>query len=179
MAAIRKEANVFPDDLFQRDAGSWWVCKTRARAEKKLARLLKSADVAFFLPLYVKQYRVQRRTVTSWLALFPGYVFCRGSREDRTRALMTNEVVMQLESPDQERLDRELREVHRILAAELPLMPEERLLPGQPVEIIDGPLTGLRGTMVRDGGRARLMIAVDFVHAGASIEVDTTAVRAI
>jgi transcription antitermination factor NusG len=40
------------------------------------------------------------------------------------------------------------------------------------VEVIRGPLTGVRGVMVRKESRGRLVILVDVIRRGASVEID-------
>ena len=57
------------------------------------------------------------------------------------------------------------------------LRPEERLEPGQPVRIIDGPLQGLEGKIVRRGKEWSFFIEVDFLQRGASVEIDATCFR--
>jgi hypothetical protein len=40
------------------------------------------------------------------------------------------------------------------------------------VEVIRGPLAGLRGFLLRKGARARLVIGVSLIQQGASVELD-------
>src|SRR5579885_1847317 len=63
--------------------GSWWVLHTRPRAEKALARKLLALRQDFFLPLYQKRLRIRGRSLTSYVPLFPGYVFLRGDAAAR------------------------------------------------------------------------------------------------
>ena len=46
---------------------------------------------------------------------------------------------------------------------------EERLEPGDPVEITAGPLAGLSGIVVRAASGRRFVVRVDFIQKGASI----------
>lgn len=183
MPVLQREPNIWPDGLFAElaEAGSdvlpWWVLHTRARTEKLVARLLCRAGVSFFLPLYERVRKIQRRTVRSHLPLFPGYVFLRGDDDARQTALETNLLANCLEVFDQEQFADDLVRTHQLLASGAPVMPESRLQPGMPAEIISGPLTGCRGKILRRGSGMRFVIEVNFLHQGASVEVEAHMVQ--
>ena len=44
----------------------------------------------FFLPLHERHWRNRGRQFRSYLPLFPGYVFLRGTADERLKALETN-----------------------------------------------------------------------------------------
>src|SRR5262245_42478352 len=95
MPFLPPEPSVVPENLFagpeghQQDA-RWWVLHTRPRAEKSLVRKLLPHGVSFFLPQYEQRRRNSGRLQSSWLLLFPGYVFIHADAEGRLRALETN-----------------------------------------------------------------------------------------
>lgn len=183
MPVLQRETNLWPDELFAElaeggaDVLPWWVLHTRPRTEKLVARMLLRADVSFFLPLYERTRKMQRRTVRSHLPLFPGYVFLRGDEDARQAALETNLLANCLEVFDQEQFQEDLVRTHRLLASGAPVTPESRLQPGMPAEIISGPLTGCRGKILRCGSGLRFVIEVDFLHQGASVEVEAHMVQ--
>ena len=53
------------------------------------------------------------------------------------------------------------------------------LVPGQPVEIIAGPLSGVQGTLVRHGGQMRLVVEVNFLQQAVSAEVESWMVEPV
>ena len=142
-----------------------------------MARMLATKRISFFLPLYRQQKRVQRRTVTSFLPLFPGYVFLRGGDEERVVAFETNRIANCIRVEDQLAMDRDLVRVHASIESGLPLLPEERIQPGMPAEIVSGPLAGHQGVVVRSGKNLKFVIEVNFLQRGAAIEVDSSMVR--
>ena len=156
----------------------WWVLHTKPRAEKMVARLLAADKISFYLPLYKKQQRVQRRNVISHLPLFPGYLFLRGGDEERTMAFETNRIANCLRVEDQSRIDRDLFQLHRSLESGLPVTPEDRIQPGTPAEIVCGPLAGHQGVILRAAGnKLKLVIEINFLQRGAAIEVDSSMIR--
>lgn len=182
MGVLPAEPYLFPFDLLdepeEADAEQqWWALRTRPRAEKTLARHLHARQVPFFLPLHERRRVLQRRLVRSYLPLFPGYIFIRGADEERVESLKTNMVAQCLDVVDQHNLAESLRQIFGMMQAGAPLAPEERLQPGMQAEIVSGPLTGYRGTVVRNGSNLKFVIEVDFLQRGASVEIDSAMVR--
>ena len=179
------EPFVLPDDLFgdeNRDNNStelWWVLHTKPRAEKSLVRLLRRLNVSHFLPLFERRKKIQRRVVRSYIPLFPGYVFLRGTDDSRRLALETNLVVHCLEVTDQHELALDLSQIYRMMKTDAPLAPEERLQPGMSAEIVEGPLRGLKGKILRRSGAQELKFVVEvrFLQQGTSVEVDASMIQ--
>jgi len=159
----------------------WWVLQTRSRAEKSLARRLIQGGLSFFLPLHERRKRIQRRLVRSYLPLFPGYLFLRGSEESRREALETNLVVSCLHVEEQDRFAKDMSRIYDLVTSGAALSPEERLAPGMAAEITSGPLAGRRGKILRcgHGRRLKFVVEVDFLQQGVSVEVDDSMIRAV
>jgi transcription antitermination factor NusG len=178
MPILPAEPDVFPGELFADEPSAlsgprdWWVLHTRPRQEKSLARRLHAQGVPFYLPTVARRGRVRGRVLTARVPLFPGYLFLWGDAADRQSALATNRVVRALAVAEQPRLWDDLRQIHRLLAAGRPVTPEDRLVPGAPVEIAHGPLVGLRGTISRTASGRRFVVQVDFIQRGASVMLD-------
>jgi transcriptional antiterminator RfaH len=111
------------------------------------------------------------------LPLFPGYVFLRGGEEERVIAFETNKVANCIRVEDQPGLDRDLVRVHASINSGLPILPEERIQPGTPAEIVQGPLAGYQGVILRSGKNLKFVIEVNFLQRGAAIEVDSSMIR--
>ena len=86
----------------------WWVLHTRPRAEKVLARHCHKRELPFFLPLYHRKWRSRGRLQSSFLPLFPGYVFLLGGGDVRLAALETNLVAQVIPVNDQRQLHEDL-----------------------------------------------------------------------
>jgi transcriptional antiterminator RfaH len=164
---------LWPDSLFDGPSeGHWWVLHVKPRAEKALARQCYSRQSGFFLPQYRRQRRDPGRVKDAYLPLFPGYLFLFGQERDRIAALETNLVVKVLTVVDQAELYDDLKWIHRVAQNGLQLQPAERLQPGTPVTIMDGPLAGLHGTVIRHKNKTTLVLKVSFLQQGALVEID-------
>jgi transcription antitermination factor NusG len=178
MPLLTAETNLYPADLFEPGAESnatdccWWVLHARPRQEKALTRQLLEHQVPFYLPVISRRLRLRSRRVTSYLPLFPGYVFLLANRDQRVTALSTNRVVNTLPVGDQDALQRDLRQIYLLIASGAAVTPEERLAPGSQVEIRSGPLAGLKGKILRTASGHRFVVEVDFIQRGASVLLD-------
>jgi transcriptional antiterminator RfaH len=182
MPLLRLEPFAFPEDLLEsalESSGNWWVLHTKPRAEKSLARQLLARRSPYFLPLYHRKWRTGGRLRSSYLPLFPGYLFLRGDSQDRLRALETNLVVRALDVSDQAQLRADLVRVYQLVQSGSPLAPEDRLTPGSPVEIISGPLAGVQGKILRRGKRLKFLVEVQFLQQGVSVEIESWMFQAL
>jgi transcription antitermination factor NusG len=185
MPLVPAETCLFPDRLLDApqtgvdETSRWWVLHTRPRAEKTLARRLLGREVGFYLPLYEHRLSSGGRARSSFLPLFPGYVFLHGNDEDRRLALETNQIAQALAVPDQLGLFGDLQRIRQLLETRQNLTPEQRLQPGTPVRIIAGALAGMAGVVVRQGRQLRFVVAVSFLQSGASVDVESWMIEPI
>src|ERR1043165_9526892 len=166
MPILTLEPHLFPSELFETEGQppgerAWWVLHTKPRQEKSLARQLHAEKVPFYLPLTPHRLRSRNRMVTSYIPLFPSYLFLLADQQERVTALATSRVVNSICVTDQEQLVRDLAQVFRLLNTGASVTAEERMVPGAVVEIQHGPLAGLRGVIVQEASRKRFVVAVD------------------
>ena len=177
MPILNEEISLYPNDLLDGlgqavSERRWWLVYTKSRQEKALARHLLGSEVPFYLPL-VKTTSVRRgRTQAVHHPLFTGYLFLFGSDEERVCSLTSNRISRILEVKDGSRLYGDLCQVRQLIASDAPLTVESRLTPGQQVRVRTGPLEGIEGTVLNRRGQCRLLVAVDFMQQGASVEIE-------
>ena len=176
MPILPKQRDTFPADLLDGpgpDTGHWVAFYTLARREKDLMRRLEASGISFYAPMIRRRLRsAGGRTRSSFVPLFPGYVFSRVDDEQRRGALATNTIARWIPIADERMLVEDLRAIKQLIDTDRPLTPEARLEAGQLVRICRGPLRGLEGTVVRRHGEERLVVAVRFLNQGASIELE-------
>jgi transcriptional antiterminator RfaH len=177
MPILSEQPSHYPDDLLHESfAGhpgrQWWVLYTKVRQEKAVARQFLKLRTPFYLPLVWKRSVTRGRVIRSQLPLFPGYVFLYGSEEERVASLATNRIVRILAVVAPERLREDLSRLRRLIASGAAVTLESRLEPGIRVRVRHGPFVGIEGTVLTRRGATRLLVAVDFLQQGASIEID-------
>lgn len=178
MPLLKREPDCFPPDLFAipPDGRPWWIAHVRSRQEKSLARHLGGSSVPFYLPQTEKLLDSGARRRRSHLPLFPGYVFFRGGRDDRARALTSGVVVSVLEVVDQDRLGAELAQIHDLQQRGARLVPHSAFSPGDPVDIREGAFRGYRGKVIREKDEVRLLISVSVLQRTVVVDLDREAV---
>lgn len=179
MPILKKEDDLFPVDLFENealladDSKSWWCIYTMSRREKDLMRRLKKMEIAHYGPVIPKRFRSPNgRLRTSWIPLFPNYIFMFGSEEDRHAALTTNCISKCNRVEESEALVETLRQIKSIIDTGVPLTPEGRLEPGNLVRVKSGHFAGYEGTVIRREGKTRFSLCVQYLNQGVSIEID-------
>lgn len=177
MPILKEEPNLYPETLLDEPPADvadrhWFALYTKARQEKSLAREMRKQRIPFYLPL-VKKMNVSRgRRRVSLSPLFGGYVFLFAADEERVRCLATNRIsrVLSVEQPQQLVFD--LRQFRQLIAAGAPLTIEARLAPGRKVRVRQGVFAGVEGTVLKRRGETRLLVAINFLQKGASVEID-------
>jgi transcriptional antiterminator RfaH len=183
MPILREERNVQPDDLLERpnddDGRRWWAVYTKARQEKALARDLVERNVPFYLPLVERTSLIRGKRVRSLVPLFAGYVFLCANDDERLQTLRTNRTSQLVAVPDQDRLRRDLLQVQRLIAVKAEVTLEPRLSTGQRVRVKCGSFMGIEGVVEARRGGCRLIVEVNFLQQGVSVEIEELLVEAI
>lgn len=172
------EPDLSPEDLFDLPAERypWWVVHVRSRQEKLLARECRRRGIPFYLPLREQKSLRYGRRRSSWLPLFPGYLFLRGDLEhERLEILKTNLCVGVLAVAAQDELAHDLAQVRRLQELGLPLLAWPQLAKGSTVRISEGPFAGMTGLVTKVKGKGRFIVSVRFIHRSVAVELDRDA----
>jgi len=172
MPLLRKEAEIFPEDLFESVAQPWWVAHVRARHEKTLAREMLDRGIAFYAPQIEQKRRREGRTFRSFLPLFSGYVFFRGDPDARDVVRRRPAVVNVLDVDDQDLLTSELAQIRKLQLAGASLRPFVDYAPGDVVRVREGAFAGYKGVVVRTKGAQRLIVQVSTLRQLVAVEFD-------
>jgi transcription antitermination factor NusG len=86
--------------------------------------------------------------------------------------MTTNRISRILSVNDPEQLVYDLEQLRRLIASNVPMNVEQKLAPGNRVRVKQGALMGLEGTVLVRRGVTRLLVSVNFLQQGASVEVD-------
>ena len=184
MPILEAEVAIVPDNLLNGFAALhperiWRALRTKSRQEKAVARALHGRDIPFFLPLLPKCRLVHGYKRPSFVPMFANYVFLFGTEEERVIALKTDRVVDVLADLDARPLVEDLRKIQLLIKSGQPITLESRLTSGDNVRVTQGPLRGLEGVVLARRKKIKLLIAVNLLQQGASVEVDDFMVQKI
>jgi len=153
----------------------WYAVRTRSRHEKRVREQLEGKPgIEVFLPLWERWSRWKDRRKKVQFPLFPGYCFVRLNYVDRLRVLNTFGVVELVGAGGQPEPipEAEIAAVRSLVRSGLRYDPHPFLTEGMEVEVIRGPLMGVRGRLIRKDRAARLVLSVALVRQSAAMDID-------
>lgn len=161
------------------DPAAWFAIWTRSRHEQVVRQQLDQKGIDVFLPTVLKWSRWKdRKKQVAW-PLFPGYCFAKFTADQRVAVLKCTGAVsiVSFNGVPAPIPEHELSGIRQLVESELQYDPCPLIHEGDKVEVTHGPLKGVVGRLVRKGSHARLVLAVDLIGQGVSVEVDAADVR--
>ncbi|MBI3986627.1 MAG: hypothetical protein HY343_06895 [Lentisphaerae bacterium] len=152
-------------------APAWHVLHSKPRCEKKLADYCLFLHVEHYLPLRKETKIYQRRKVTVWKPLFPGYLFARFNNDARRDVLGSHQVARIIPVEDEVRLLAELDQVKKVLAVDPSIGACQAVQKGTRVRVITGSFQGLEGVVSTVKGSTRVIVNVEMINRGVAVEV--------
>lgn len=151
----------------------WYAVRTRSRHEKKVRDQLLERQIETFLPVWERWSPWKDRLKKIEAPLFSGYCFARFVVSERVRVLSTHGVAGLVGTGGRaEPLpDEEVEAIRRLVASRFRYDPHPMLEEGMEVEVVRGPLAGVRGKLLRKDRSTRVVIAVRLIQQAAAVEV--------
>jgi transcription antitermination factor NusG len=162
------------------DSVSWFAVWTRSRHEGRVYEQLEGRGIEAFLPTITRWSRWKDRKKRIDWPLFPGYCFARIDPAASLSVLKCAGVVrlVTFEGKPAPIPDSQVEDVRTLVSSDLKYDPCPLIAEGDRVVVVSGPLRGVTGWLLRKGSHARLVLNVDLIGQGASVEVDAADVRA-
>lgn len=153
----------------------WYVVYTKSRAEKKVETELLTQGIECFLPLQKKLRQWKDRKKWVEMPLLSGYCFVNITRHDYDKVLQTNNVVCYVTFegkaaiiPNQQIDD--LKQLLKQFDFDVEVS-HDNFKPGKKVEIIEGPLIGMRGELVKNRGKHKFILRIEKIDTYITAEV--------
>lgn len=159
----------------------WYVFYTKSRQEKKVFDLLIKRGFDTFLPLQkvMRQWSDRKKKVE--VPLFNSYIFVQSSSDKIPTILQTPGIAWNIRHNDKPATvhPKEIEIINRFLASGLFVESglTEKFKRGEGVEIIDGPLKGLRGTIVRTADDTKFNISIESIGHSLLVTLDPIVLR--
>ncbi len=152
----------------------WFAILVRTGRERTANLLLENAGYECFLPVSKSARRWSDRTKVVEIPLFPGYLFCRMNPHNRLTVLMTPGV-LQIVGVGKTPIPVEEEEIEAIQLVQksgLSTMPWPYMQIGNVAQILEGPLRGLTGIVVRIKSGMKLVLSVSLLQRSVAVEVE-------
>lgn len=157
----------------------WYAAYTSANHEKHVAKQLVHKSVEHFLPLYQTVRWWKDRRVQLQRPLFPGYIFVRLPLHDRLQVLQVHGVskLVGFNGTPSPLPHGEIDALRTSLATGVSAEPHPSLTVGRRVWVKSGPLTGMRGILIRKNNKDRLVISLELILRSVAVEVSALEVE--
>jgi transcription antitermination factor NusG len=157
----------------------WFALWTRSRHEQVVREQLQQKHFDVFLPTVTKWSRWKDRKKKIDWPLFPGYCFVRFNPRERLPILKCTGVVsiISFQGEPAPIPEHEIDGIRRLVESDLAYDPCPLIKEGMMVEVVHGPLKGVIGRLMRKNDKARLVLSVNLIGQGVSVEVDAADVR--
>jgi transcription antitermination factor NusG len=171
--------SIYPADLTE-----WYAVYTRSRHEEKVYTMLKNKDFEVFLPKAETWSRRKDRRKKIWVPLFPGYIFVQSQLDNYSHhdILKTVGVVRIIGIKGRPRPipEEEIVSLKLMVNSGQPVFPHNYIKTGDKVTVIDGPLEGVVGTILRPKSkRDKLVVSIPLLQRSIAVEMHEWTVQKI
>jgi transcriptional antiterminator RfaH len=144
----------------------WYAVYTKSRAEKKVAQMLERNGVEFYLPLYKTLRQWSDRKKMIYEPLFRSYVFVKVNYKDFLNVINVPGAV-RFVTIGHEKIaipDCQIDAIRTYLGELIIDQPLSYFEKGTEVEVLYGPLKGLRGTLISMKNQRKLIVQIDAIY---------------
>lgn len=156
----------------------WFALQTRSRHEKVVRDELAKRNIEHFLPTVTRVSQWKDRKKQIEFPLFHGYCFARFSLDERLPVLQSTGVVRIVSCngrPEPIPLA-EIDSLMILMNARTRYDLHPCLREGSLVEVIKGPLQGVRGRLLRCAKPCRVVISINLIQQAVAVEIDSSCI---
>lgn len=153
----------------------WFVITTKSRAEKKVALEFEKYGIGYYLPIQkqLRQWKDRKKWVE--VPLFNSYVFVQIAEEQKNIVFEVQGVIKFLAIKGKLSVlpDEEIERIKKICNYDHEVsITSENIFTLNEVEVIEGPLKGLKGRISDKGNNTYLYIQIENLGFAASFKID-------
>jgi transcription antitermination factor NusG len=159
----------------------WFALTVKPQHERTVADQLAAKSLDSYVPLYRAKRRWSDRVKIIDLPLFPRYVFCRFSFDDRMGVLRIPSVtsIVGFGGTPSPVSEKEIDAVKLLVGCGLAVSPWPFLRLGEHVRIHGGLLAGLEGILTREKSGYRVVVNVEMLQRAVAVEIERDCVEVI
>jgi transcription antitermination factor NusG len=155
-------------------ANEWYAVQVKGRQEIQVSQTLRFKGYETLVPVYKARKKWSDRSKIVELPLFPSYIFCRFDPQLQGKIISSPGVTSVVgfgRGPVPIRED-EIASLKVLMASGAECNPHSFFHAGQEVEVVSGPLSGVKGIVVSNGRKMRIVISVQLIQGSVVVEVD-------
>ena len=156
---------------------SWYALYVKSRHEKSVHSELQQKGIESSLPLMTvtRQWSDRRKKVE--VPLFRGYVFVKIDIKNEKFPVLTTSGVVKFVTFNNVTVpipEDQMYWLQQMIASDLLLSQEQDFPVGTEIDVMFGPMKGLRGRVKQKNSKSRLVVWFDTIMQGVSVEIDPT-----
>ena len=159
----------------------WIAVRSKPRAEKVALDQLEKKGIQAYLPLVRQKRKWSDRLKWVELPLFPGYLFAKGALKNSIFVLETYGVSTVIKFGGEVAVVQEsvVKSIRLALEGGYELEPTEYFIKGDKVEVIEGPMKGMKGIVSNIKGKEKLVIKIDALQQAIAVYIETKYLKSI
>ena len=157
----------------------WIVVRSKPRSEKVAHNELVKKNIESYLPLLKERRKWSDRKKWVEFPLFSSYLFARIDIKDSIFVLQTQGVNTIVKFGKQIAIVQNsvIEAIRLAMEGGYQLEPVEYFVEGNQVEVIAGPMKGVKGIVAKLKGQNRLIIKIDAIQQALSIQIESNFIR--
>ncbi|MEW6651878.1 MAG: UpxY family transcription antiterminator [Bacteroidota bacterium] len=151
----------------------WRVFYTKAQQEFKTALFFQSAEIEHYLPAIVTLKKWSDRKMKVTVPLFKSYIFAKVNEKERLTILQQKTVITNISFSGKPSYmpDWQIESIKKILSETPDVFVTNGLDTGQPVKIIEGPFSGVVGTVKLVNQAKWLSVSIELLNRTVSVRL--------
>lgn len=159
----------------------WYAIYTKYKTEKYVIDHLERKGIEAYIPLLSVTKKYKSKIKKMRIPLFNCYVFVRISADERVRVLETEYVYKFIKQTNKEEAipEEEINTLKRVVGEFEGVISANPIewKTGQPVEVIGGSLTGIKGKLIKKSGKNNFVVELTTVGYELQIEIAESQLR--
>ena len=157
----------------------WIVVRSKPRSEKVAHNELVKKNIEAYLPLLKERRKWSDRKKWVEFPLFSSYLFARIDIKDSIFVLQTQGVNTIVKFGKQIAIVQNsvIEAIRLAMEGGYQLEPVEYFVEGNIVEVVAGPMKGVKGIVAKLKGQNRLIIKIDAIQQALSIQIESKFIR--
>ena len=157
----------------------WIVVRSKPRSEKVAHNELVKKNIEAYLPLLKERRKWSDRKKWVEFPLFSSYLFARIDIKDSIFVLQTQGVNTIVKFGKQIAIVQNsvIKAIRLAMEGGYQLEPVEYFVEGNRVEVVAGPMKGIKGIVAKLKGQNRLIIKIDAIQQALSIQIESKFIR--
>ncbi len=152
---------------------NWYALYTKVNQEFKAKDYLDSIGVENYLPAItrIKQWSDRKKKITE--PVLRGYIFIYSNEYERIQSLQSPSIVRCVSQNGKPAVipEWQIENFRNLIERKIDYLVYEGLVPGQYVEILNGPLKGLKGIIIKSDESKRFAVSIELLNRSIIVEI--------